>query len=74
MNAYSIMDSFANWDEYDGFLTNLKSDSNWEQLEPYDSGEIDLGFLKTYLKNIETNEIWELVEPDPPFRGGWKKL
>ena len=73
MNNYLKKDSFKDWNEYDNFLANLKFDTKWHKLDSYNSDEIDLGFLKLYFKNVETDEIWELAEPDPPFRGGWKK-
>ncbi len=74
MIDYADKSSFVNWAKFEAFSKSLKEDVEWEILESYDSGEIDLGFFKIFFRSKSTGEVWELVEPDPPFRGSWTKL
>ncbi len=64
---------FDNWQHFDSFVKELEHDSNWIKINYVDSNAVDVGFLKSYFKNLKSGEIWELVEPDPPFKGDWHK-
>ncbi|VAW60249.1 hypothetical protein MNBD_GAMMA11-3273 [hydrothermal vent metagenome] len=65
---------FDNWSDFEGFLLSLNNNNEWEEVVVFDNKSIDIGLYKKTFKNKITGEIWELVEPDPPFRGSWMLL
>lgn len=65
--------SFENWGEYDNFLQSIEESEKWKKTK-YHSEDVNVGLIKQYFKNLQTGEVWELTEPDPPFRGSWIKV
>jgi len=68
---------FASPGEYARFVMFLES---WIAAGNAKERPVDPAFGKgmvyggRWFENPETNEMWRLVEPDPPFRGLWQRL
>jgi len=68
---------FSSPGEYNRFVKYIKKQVSSKIAEEIDSdpnyskGEIYGG---RWFKDVETNEIWRLIEPDIPFKGLWEKV
>ena len=58
--------------DYESHLKQLLNSDEWDLIGPEIEG--DQGFIERTFLHRETSEYWQLVEPDPPFRGRWCKL
>lgn len=64
--------AFAGWRDFDSFVVILKAAnefSNIPVVEPYSN----VGLLESWYQCGKCQDIWRLVEPDPPFAGLWER-
>ena len=68
---------FSSPGEYNRFVKYIEkqvSEKISEEIDPdlnYGKGEIYGG---RWFKDLDTGEIWRLIEPDIPFKGLWEKV
>ena len=62
---------FSSSDDFDEFVEMLIKSSDFQRVDiklPFSGG---VGFTEYWYKRKSTNQIYRLVEPDPPFKGNW---
>ncbi|MGV6989415.1 hypothetical protein ACWA5Z_11090 [Testudinibacter sp. P80/BLE/0925] len=71
--CYAPRLEFNNWDDFFDFKKNI-CESGLFKLTKAPVGVVSYGFFKSWYINKETDELWCLTEPDPPFYGEWKNV
>ncbi|SMB80012.1 hypothetical protein SAMN05660772_00518 [Pasteurella testudinis DSM 23072] len=70
---YAPREKFNNWEDFFKFEKKL-SECGLFELTKAPIGVVSFGFVKSWYINKETEELWCLTEPDPPFPGEWKNV
>ena len=76
-SIFSEIRGFSSLGEYNRFVEYLerqKENNTVREISPdlsYGKGEIYGG---RWFKEIDTDLIWRLIEPDPPFYGLWEQV
>jgi len=76
-SVWEEIKSFQSISEYKKFVNYIEKQIKEkyaveiETCQNYKKGEIYGG---RWFQDLETKEIWRLVEPDFPFRGCWEKI
>jgi hypothetical protein len=66
--------SFKGWNEFYDFVKLVESSDKFSETEVLERYSNIDSFEQRWFVYIQTNEVWRLVEPDPPFAGVWEKL
>ena len=66
-------ENFLDWTDYDNFSLTI-SNSPCFVATPVLASYANVGLPEKWYQCVHCNTIWRLVEPDPPFKGLWKKI
>jgi hypothetical protein len=65
--------NFASWDDFDAFVAIVKRTEGLTQV-PVQIPYSNVGLVETWYRCNTCQNIWRLVEPDPPFKGLWERV
>jgi hypothetical protein len=63
---------FKDWNDFQAHATSLTS-AGWEET-PVLKPKTNVGFVERWFRCSSCNQVWRLIEPDPPFPGSWEKV
>lgn len=65
--------SFSSWDDYHKFCRELATSPGFVQVT-VEKLYSNVGLAEQWYWSLETQKVWRLVEPDPPFKGLWEPV
>ena len=66
-------ETFSDWTDFDNFSSSLLNDLEFVAttvITPY----ANVGLPEKWYRCTRCGTVWRLVEPDPPFKGLWKRV
>lgn len=72
-NEFSQSRGFKGWDDFYAFVSYLNESCCFNKIPvrvPYSN----VGLDESWYRCNRCNEVWRLVEPDPPFSGLWSRV
>lgn len=65
--------SFSGWDDCHKLRRELAASPGFVQVA-VEKPCSNVGLAEQWYKSPETQKIWRLVKPDPPFKGVWEPV
>lgn len=71
INSLKNRDSkFDNWSDYKSHINALNNSELWERVTVVKPTN-NIGLEELWFTDTATNQVWVVIEPDPPYRGAW---
>jgi len=68
-----LIETFSSWEDFRVFQSEIDQDPEYIKIKverPY----LNVGFIEQWYRCRNCNAVWQLVEPDPPFKGLWRQV
>ena len=62
---------FNGWNDYSTHLAALECAPDWRRVE-VSAPTNTIGLEEIWFEHLPDNQVWVLIEPDPPYAGTWK--